>query len=215
MCFTEHYAVIPEGCLASNKHTCLIQESTPCTATIFLAMVRNAEAGGNLDTLKFTLCDKTDWVKVDCFHRKLETRALQPEAPYCPVCTGEKTLAQALTATDDESTDYAILPNGTILHNTANTTLLSSYLADRFPRAENKLFDSLRPKKREIGRLRYIPARDFDQTSSWGARNDDRKLKTYLRIFLTICHLKDEELEGSAHLIDWLESTWNKHGFVV
>jgi hypothetical protein len=117
---------------------------------------------------------------------------------------------------DDESTDYAILPNGTILYNTDDTTLLPSYLAHRFSRAKMKLeFDSLRPKKREIHGLRYIPVRDFVQTSSWGVPNNDRMFKTYLKSFLTVCRLKDEEFEGSAHLVSWLESTWSKHGFVL
>lgn len=98
MCFTEQYAVIPEGCLASNKDTHLVKETSPCAAAIFLSMIRNKEAGGDLAQMEITLCDEKEWVKVDCFHGKLETRALQTEAPYCPVCTGEKTLAQALTA---------------------------------------------------------------------------------------------------------------------
>lgn len=96
MCFSEYFAVIPKGCHAENKHTYVLKDVVPCFETVFLAMARNADAGGDPATLNITLCNNKDSVKIDCFRHKLEVKALQMKNPHCPVCLGEKTLAEAL-----------------------------------------------------------------------------------------------------------------------
>jgi hypothetical protein len=97
MCFSEYFAVIPQGCRAENKHAYMLKDVIPCFETVFLAMARNADAGGDPATLNITLCGPKDCLKIDCFRQKLEVKALQVKDPYCPVCLCEKTLAEALT----------------------------------------------------------------------------------------------------------------------
>lgn len=81
---------------AENNHAYVLKEVIPCFETVFLAMARNADAGGDPATLNITLCDDKACLKIDCFRQKLEVKALQAKDPYCPVCLGEKTLAEAL-----------------------------------------------------------------------------------------------------------------------
>jgi hypothetical protein len=75
----------------------MIKDVIPCFETVFLSMARNAGAGGDVTSLNIILCADKDCVKIDCFRDKLETKALQTKNPYCPVCVGEKTLAEAMT----------------------------------------------------------------------------------------------------------------------
>lgn len=96
MCFSEYFAVIPLGCRAKNQHAHGLKDIIPCFESIFLAMARNADAGGDPATLNITLCSDKDRLRIDCFRNKLEVKALQTKDPYCPVCLGEKTMAEAL-----------------------------------------------------------------------------------------------------------------------
>ena len=98
MCYIEYFAIIPKGCLASNKHVHIAKKTIPCFENIAVSMVRNAAMGLDPEKLELIFCKDSECMKIDCFRRRLEVKALQGKnlSPCYPVCKGEKTLAQAL-----------------------------------------------------------------------------------------------------------------------
>ncbi|KAF3396010.1 hypothetical protein F1880_006627 [Penicillium rolfsii] len=212
MCFSEYFAVIPKGCCAKNKHACMFKDVTPCFETVFLAMAQNAEAGGNPATLNITLCDYRACVKIDCFRQKLEAKALQTKDPYCPICRGEKTTAEALMVPEDENTQYAFLPNGNLLCAPDNNNPLPQYVAQRQFFLKKKVMSELKPTnvKSDMGSNLCRAALRSNLPENWDDSDVDAAFNIYVSMFLGLYDMESREnaTEVSVADLPWFFDTW-------